>query len=135
MADNLTVEQRSACMRAVRSKNTSPEMCVRQAVHSLGYRYVLHRKDLPGKPDLVFVSRRKVVFVHGCFWHLHRCRHGMNAPVNNMNYWSRKRERNRERDKEHLRTLRAAGWEVLVIWECWSRDMARLRARLTDFLS
>lgn len=134
MADNLTTEQRSSCMRAVRSEHTTPEMRVRQAAHSLGYRYALHHKKLPGKPDLVFVSRRKVVFVHGCFWHLHRCRHGKNSPVSNINYWSTKRERNRERDKEHLRTLRAAGWEVLVVWECWTRDVTRLRDRLVDFL-
>src|SRR5215210_2484468 len=127
MADNLTSEQRSNCMRAVRSEHTTPEMRVRQAAHSLGYRYALHRKDLPGNPDLVFVSRRKVVFVHGCFWHLHTCRRGKNAPVTNITYWSSKRERNRKRDKEQLRHLRAANWKVLVIWECWIPDTARLR--------
>jgi DNA mismatch endonuclease (patch repair protein) len=134
MADNLTAEQRSACMRAVRSKDTSAEMRVRRATHSLGYRYALHRKDLPGKPDLVFVSRRKIVFVHGCFWHLHKCRHGTIAPVSNTNYWRIKRERNKERDKEHVRSLRAADWKVLVVWECWTRDKAGLRKRLSNFL-
>lgn len=134
MADNLTAKQRSDCMRAVRSQNTNPEMRVRQAAHSLGYRYALHRKNLPGKPDLVFVSRRKVVFVHGCFWHLHRCRHGTTSPVSNVDYWRSKREKNRNRDKEHLRALRAADWKVLILWECWTRDVTRLRERLVDFL-
>ena len=121
-------------MRAVRSADTAPEMLVRQAAHSLGYRYALHRENLPGKPDLVFVSRRKIVFVHGCFWHLHTCRRGMIAPVSNTNYWQTKRERNRQRDSQHLRALRASGWEVLVVWECWTRHLARLRHRLADFL-
>lgn len=134
MADNLTAAQRLDCMRAVRSQNTAPEMRVRQAAHSLGYRYALHRKDLPGKPDLVFVARRKVIFVHGCFWHLHKCRHGRISPVSNQDYWRAKREKNRKRDREHLRALRAAGWKVLVIWECRTRDTARLRERLAGFL-
>lgn len=134
MADNLTAKQRSDCMRAVRGQDTTPEMRVRQAAHSLGYRYALHRKNLPGKPDLVFVSRRKIVFVHGCFWHLHKCRHGRISPLSNMDYWRTKREKNKQRDKEHLRSLRAAEWKVLVVWECWTRDLQRLRKRLADFL-
>src|SRR5438067_12558133 len=134
MADNLTPKQRSACMRAVRAQDTSPEMRVRQAVHSLGYRYALHRKNLPGKPDLVFVSRRKIVFVHGCFWHVHKYRHGRKYPVSNLNYWQTKRERNKKRDKEHLRALRATGWKVLVVWECWTKETERLRKRLIEFL-
>lgn len=134
MADNLTVKQRSACVRAVRGQDTIPEMLVRQAAHSLGYRYALHRKNLPGKPDIVFVSRRKIVFVHGCFWHAHKCRHGRISPVSNPNYWRTKRERNKQRDKDHLRSLRAADWKVLVVWECWIRDTERLRKRLVDFL-
>jgi len=121
-------------MRAVRAEGTTPEMRVRQAVHSLGYRYALHRKDLPGKPDLVFVSRRKIIFVHGCFWHMHRCRHGKISPASNVDYWRSKRERNRQRDNEHLQSLRAADWKVLVVWECWTRDMPCLSKRLADFL-
>ena len=134
MSDNLTAKQRSDCMRAVRGQDTTPEMLVRQTAHSLGYRYALHRKNLSGKPDLVFVSRRKIVFVHGCFWHVHNCRHGRIPPVSNLNYWRTKREKNKERDKEHLRSLRAAGWKVLVVWECWTRDMVRVGKRLADFL-
>jgi DNA mismatch endonuclease (patch repair protein) len=134
MADNLTAKQRSDCMRAVRGQDTTPEMIVRRAAHSLGYRYALHRKNLPGKPDLVFVSRRKIVFVHGCFWHLHKCHHGKVSPVSNLDYWRTKREKNKQRDKEHLRSLRAADWKVLVVWECWTKDKTLLRRRLTDFL-
>jgi DNA mismatch endonuclease (patch repair protein) len=134
MADNLTAKQRSDCMRAVRGQNTTPEMCVRRVAHSLGYRYALHRKNLPGKPDLVFVSRRKIVFVHGCFWHLHKCRHGRVSPLSNKEYWSHKREKNRQRDKEHLKSLRSASWKVLIVWECWTRDTALLRKRLVEFL-
>jgi DNA mismatch endonuclease (patch repair protein) len=134
MADNLTAMQRSACMRAVRSQHTAPEMLVRRAAHALGYRYALHRKDLPGTPDLVFVARRKIIFVHGCFWHVHTCRRGRRSPVGNLDYWRNKRERNKQRDKEHLRSLRAAAWDVLIIWECWTRDSAMLRKRLSDFL-
>lgn len=134
MSDNLTAKQRSACMRAVRGEDTVPEMRVRQAAHSLGYRYALHRKNLPGKPDLVFVCRRKIVFVHRCFLHLHKCRHGTVSPASNMNYWCIKREKNRDRDKNHLRSLRAAAWKVLVVWECQTQDTERLRKRLAHFL-
>lgn len=100
----------------------------------MGYRYALHRKNLPGKPDLVFVSRRKIIFVHGCFWHLHRCRHGRVSPASNMDYWRAKRERNKQRDKEHLGSLRVTDWKVLVVWECWTRDLEGLGKRLVDFL-
>jgi len=134
MVDNLTEKQRIACMRSVRSQGTAPEMLVRRVAHALGYRYALHRTDLPGKPDIVFVSRRKIVLVHGCFWHLHTCRRGMNSPVSNTEYWRTKRERNKERDRANLRFLRAADWKVLIVWECWTRDMVRLRERLADFL-
>lgn len=122
-------------MSAVHDRDTTPEMRVRQAAHSLGYRYSLHRRNLPGKPDLVFVSRRKIVFVHGCFWHAHKCRRGRRTPVSNTEYWHTKRERNKKRDNEQQRFLRAADWKVLVIWECWTRDLTALRKRLQDFLN
>ena len=134
MADTLSTEQRSACMRSVGRKDTAPEMKVRRLVHSMGYRYALHVKTLPGKPDLVLVSRRRIIFVHGCFWHKHRCRHGRISPMINSDYWSGKRERNAERDREHIKSLRKDGWEVLVIWECWTRDAESLRRRLEAFL-
>ena len=113
-----TAESRSATMRAVRSTNTGPEWTVRRLVHSLGYRYRLHRKDLPGTPDLVFPGRRKVIFVHGCFWHGHSCRRGSRTPKTNTDYWQKKIGRNRERDLEHAEALRELGWQLLVVWEC-----------------
>ena len=105
-------------MRAVKGKNTGPEMVVRRLVHGMGYRYRLHRKGLPGKPDLVFALRRKVVFVHGCFWHGHACKRGDRIPKANRDYWTRKIARNKERDQAHLAALHADRWQALVIWEC-----------------
>jgi len=134
MADSLTAEQRSACMRSVGRKNTAPEMIVRKLAHSLGYRYALHLKTLPGKPDLVFVSRGKIIFVHGCFWHMHSCPHGRVSPVTNVGYWNRKLARNKDRDREHIKALRRDDWKVLVIWECWTRKSGFLRNKLEAFL-
>ncbi|HEY6489831.1 MAG TPA: very short patch repair endonuclease [Terracidiphilus sp.] len=133
MTDTLTVQQRSACMRSVRGKDTTPELIVRSLVHSMGFRYSLHSKKLPGRPDLVFTSRKKVIFVHGCFWHRHRCRHGKVSPASNSEYWNRRRERNFQRDREHIRALRSAGWRVLVLWECWTKDLVSLRSRFASF--
>ncbi|MCB4455895.1 very short patch repair endonuclease [Leisingera sp. McT4-56] len=134
MADTLTPERRSANMAKIRAKHTKPEMLVRRMVHGMGYRYRLHRKDLPGKPDLVFGPRRKVIFVHGCFWHLHDCRAGR-IPASRRDYWEPKLHRNAERDAEHLTALQAAGWQVLTIWECETKDLAALKDRLADFLT
>ena len=135
MADSLTSGQRSACMRAVKSKNTEPEMRVRKLVHSMGYRYSLHTERLPGRPDLVLACRRKVIFVHGCFWHRHSCSHGLISPVTNSAYWNAKRDRNCERDRENIRALRKVNWKVLVVWECWTRNAESLRRRLEAFLA
>lgn len=134
MVDTLTPEQRKACMCAIGSKDTAPEMRVRRLVHAMGFRYALHAINLPGKPDLVFVSHRKIIFVHGCFWHKHNCRHGSISPVANADYWNGKRERNAERDKKNIRKLRREGWKVLVVWECSTRDMDSLSKRLEAFL-
>ena len=134
MVDVLTPEQRISCMRAVTGKNTGPEMRVRRLAHSMGYRYALHVRKLAGKPDLVFVSRRRIIFVHGCFWHRHNCNHGRIAPASNTDYWNDKLERNAGRDKENIKSLRKEGWKVLVIWECWTRDPDSLRRRLSAFL-
>lgn len=133
MADKLTPERRSANMAKIRAKDTKPEMLVRRMVHALGARYRLHRKDLPGKPDLVFGPRRKVIFVHGCFWHLHSCRAGR-IPTSRRDYWEPKLTRNRERDEAACAALEADGWQVLVIWECETKDPAALEQRLRDFL-
>lgn len=134
--DTITPERRSENMRRIRSKGMRPEMTVRSAVHRMGYRYRLHTGSLPGKPDLVFRSRRKVIFVHGCFWHQHsRKRCGIaRQPKSNRAYWRPKLRRNAERDARHRAELKALGWKVLVIWECQLDDLVLLRRRVRDFL-
>ena len=134
MVDVLTKEQRSHNMSQIRCKNTKPEMIVRSLVHRMGYRYSLHRKDLPGKPDLVLVRHKKVIFVHGCFWHMHRCKYGRVIPKTNKKFWKIKREGNVDRDKRNLRKLRREGWKVLVIWECQTRNTEKLINKLEKFL-
>lgn len=129
-------EHRSRTMRAVKSKDTRPERIVRQLAHGMGYRYRLHRKDLPGKPDLVFGPRRKVVFVHGCFWHQHdagSCRGGR-VPKLREEYWRPKLERNKARDALTLVALEKAGWAALVLWECELKDRESVKKRLQGFL-
>jgi len=116
--DKLSAERRSANMRQIRSKNTAPELKLRSIVHRLGYRFRLHRKDLPGKPDLVFPGRRKVVFLHGCFWHQHSgCREGR-LPGTRLEYWVPKLERNQKRDASAQILLKSQGWSVFTVWEC-----------------
>ena len=127
-------EQRSRTMRAVKDRDTKPEMVVRRLLHSMGYRYRLHRKDLPGKPDIVFGPRRKVIFVHGCFWHGHSCKRGSRLPKTNAEYWQQKIERNVERHSEQLDGLIAAGWTGLTIWECELVDYEVVRQLLKRFL-
>jgi len=112
-----------------------PEMVVRRLVYGLGYRYRLHRSDLPGKPDLVFSSRKKIILVHGCFWHQHtECRDG-HVPKSNINYWVPKLERNVQRDREVLENLENMGWDVLVVWECELKNPESLSGRINQFLS
>lgn len=120
--DTLSKEQRSERMSRVRHKNTKPEIAVRRLVHSLGYRFRLHRSDLPGKPDLVFPSRRKVIFVHGCFWHRHGNCHLARMPKSRLDFWQAKLEANRTRDINHKRRLTRIGWKYLVVWECQLGD-------------
>ena len=124
---------RSQMMAAVRSKDTLPEMLVRRLVHGMGYRYRLHRADLPGKPDLVFATRRKLIFIHGCFWHQHGCKFS-HLPKSNISYWVPKLERNRMRDASQLEKLAAAGWKCLVLWECELSDSIKLEKRIKRFL-
>ncbi|MEK6798532.1 MAG: DNA mismatch endonuclease Vsr [Planctomycetota bacterium] len=123
-------------MRGIRGKDTSPEMFVRRLVHSLGYRFRLHRRDLPGTPDLVFPSRRKVIFVHGCFWHRHSCPRGRSTPATRRQFWNRKLDGNRRRDAASRRRLRTLRWRVLVLWECQlaKKNLARTVARVQSFL-
>lgn len=125
---------RSDNMRAIRSKNMLPELAVRRAAHNLGYRFRLHRKDLPGKPDLVFPARAKVVLVHGCFWHCHDKCKVAHIPKSNLDYWIPKLERNRSRDAKNLEGLSLKGWDALVIWECETRDIEHVKNRLKNFL-
>jgi len=121
-------------MQAVRSKDTGPELQIRRWLHAHGYRFRLHRKDLPGSPDLVFPGRGKIIFIHGCFWHGHDCRRGQRTPKTNTAYWSAKIIRNRERDTAATASLEAAGWRVLTIWECGLRDQEALWSQVTAFL-
>ena len=131
--DNLTPEERSNQMRLIRSTDTMPELRVRRLVHGMGYRYRLHRADLPGKPDLVFPSRRKVIQVNGCYWHGHKCKHGR-MPKSSLEYWQNKIAANQARDKRTLRQLRRLGWKCLTVWECSLRDECRLAERIRRFL-
>lgn len=133
MADHVTPERRSFIMSSVRSKDTKQELLVRRALHKLGYRYRVHRRDLPGSPDLVFPSRKKVIFVHGCFWHGHGCQWGR-LPKSKLDYWKPKIEANRERDKRNLTALREAGWSVNVVWQCELRNMEATLNRIIGFL-
>jgi DNA mismatch endonuclease (patch repair protein) len=121
-------------MATVRSKDTSPELFVRRLVFRLGYRYRLHRRELPGNPDLVFNRLHRVIFVHGCFWHAHSCRHGQRLPQTNCEYWNLKLARNAERDRENLSRLSNLGWRSLVIWECELSDEPAIVRRLREFL-
>jgi len=135
LKDPFSPEERSDVMRAVRSKDTTPEIADRHLLHSLGYRYRLHRKNLPGKPDIVFPRRRMAIFVHGCFWHGHCCRRGKRIPVTNREYWERKIVRNKVRDTETRRRLAALGWKTLVVWECKLKDLGQVESILIGFLS
>lgn len=120
-------------MQSVGTKNTGPELRVRKVLTEMGYRYRLHRKDLPGSPDIAFIGRRKAIFVHGCFWHGHDCDKGR-APKSRTDYWGPKLAANMERDERKAKELRALGWSILTVWQCETADEARLRERLAKFL-
>ena len=134
MPETLTKEQRSGVMASVKSRDTKPEIVVRQLVHRLGFRFRLHRRDLPGTPDIVLPRLRKVINVHGCFWHFHTCQHARRAPVNNGEYWRRKRLRNAARDRQTTKLLANTGWKELIVWECEIRHERRLLALIDRFL-
>ena len=133
--DKISQLRRSDNMRQIRSKDTAPELILRRLAYAMGYRFRLHRKDLPGKPDLVFSARKKVVFLHGCFWHQHKgCREGR-LPGTRREYWQPKLARNQERDALSEAALRLLGWGVLTLWECQvERDTVAISKRLEDFL-
>lgn len=133
--DPLSPEERSERMSRVRSKDTKVELFVRKLVYSLGYRYRLHDGSLPGAPDMVFKARKKIIFVHGCFWHRHNESCALTRwPKSKLEFWKPKLERNRERDEANQKTLRALGWKVLVIWECQIRDADKLADRIQKYL-
>lgn len=136
MADKISQQRRSANMARIKSKDMKPELVVRRLAHALGYRFRLHRNELPGKPDLVFASRKAVIFVHGCFWHQHQSAKCLDArlPQSNQSYWLPKLARNVARDAENLSKLEADGWRTLIIWECETKDSRQLASRLKHFL-
>ena len=135
MTDVFSPQMRSAVMRRVKGRDTTPELTVRRALTRLGARYRLHRKDLPGRPDIVFAGRKLALFVHGCFWHGHDCARGARVPKQNRDYWVAKVGRNTARDARTRSELEATGWRVETIWECELKDAADLEGRLQSLLS
>lgn len=136
MSDTLTPTERSARMALIKGKDTGPELKVRRLVHRMGFRYRLHRKGLPGKPDMVFPGRKAVIFIHGCFWHQHpdaNCKLAR-QPKSRADFWKPKLEANRARDERHREALASSGWRVLELWECQLGDSGRLAGTIRDFL-
>ena len=133
MADTRTKEQRSNIMKSVGSRDTGPELAVRRLLHRLGYRYRLHRRDLPGRPDIVFPVRRKAIFIHGCFWHGHNCDKGK-LPKSRTDYWTPKIEMNRDRDVRAIARLEDAGWQTLLVWQCELKGLDAISRVLREFL-
>ena len=134
MVDTVDKKKRSEVMSRVGQKDTRPEMVVRRLLHGAGYRYRLHAKDLPGKPDIVFRKRHKAIFVHGCFWHRHEGCKLARLPKSRQDFWVPKLERNKERDEENLASLTERGWKVLIVWECQTRDREKLLRQLVHFM-
>ena len=135
MTDVFSIEKRSWVMSRVRGRETSPEIKVRSLTHRLGYRFRLHRKNLPGRPDLVFPFRKKVIFVHGCFWHGHDCPRGKRTPKTNTGYWIEKIRKNIERDTKSQSELQSLGWSVLIIWECEIKNLDKIACKIIEYLS
>jgi len=121
-------------MAAIKGKDTKPEIAVRSVLDTLRVKYELHRADLPGKPDIVLPRRKKIIFVHGCFWHVHRCRYGRVKPASNASFWSDKRGKNSLRDTRNRAALRKNGWTLFTVWECWTKKPAKLMERVASFL-
>lgn len=135
MTDNVDPIRRSQIMSKVRSFNTKPEMIVRRTAHKMGFRYRLHCKDVPGKPDLVFRSRRKVIFVHGCFWHRHEGCPNTRTPKSRIDYWEEKFLKNQERDQRIYHELDSTNWKYKIIWECETKNIDKLKKDLQSFLN
>jgi DNA mismatch endonuclease (patch repair protein) len=134
MADTISRERRSYNMSRIRGKDTEPELVLRKFVFSLGHRYRLHGKNLPGKPDIIFPSKKKAIFMHGCFWHQHENCSVSHQPKSNLDYWMPKLKRTIERDKEHIKALKKLGWKTLVIWECEVETLQKMEGRILRFL-
>ncbi len=132
--DTLSPTERSERMSRVRSRNTKPEMAVRRLVHGMGFRYRLHSRELPGIPDMIFQSKGKVVFIHGCFWHLHKNCGRYRLPKTNKNFWTPKLNENKKRDVRNQRKLRKSGWDYFIVWECELKDEKKLSNRLKNYL-
>lgn len=135
MTDTLSPSERSERMSRVKGKNSNPEMKLRKLIHGMGFRYRLHDRRLPGTPDLVFKSRRAVIFMHGCFWHRHKNCHLARLPKSKIDFWEEKLESNRVRDERNLASLRALGWSSLVVWECELKNPENVRQKVRYFLS
>ena len=134
MADRISEEQRSYNMSRVKGANTTPELRVRRLIHSMGYRYRLHDRSLPGTPDVVFSRKKKAIFIHGCFWHQHNDCPASRRPASNQDFWNAKLDRNLERDSQNQQRLAERGWEYLLVWECELRHIQVLRSRIQSFL-
>lgn len=134
MPDTLTIKQRKHCMSRNRSKGTSTEITVRQFIHSLGYRYLLHQRDLPGCPDMVFSAKKKVIFINGCYWHRHNCKKGRSMPETHKDFWQTKFSRTKQRDKETRKKLKKLCWQILIIWECQIKTVENLKKIVVEFL-
>jgi|SRR5665213_107822 len=132
--DRLTPQERSSNMASIPSRNTNPEMIVRKTVHSLGYRYRLHQKSLPGTPDLTFLRKRKVIFVHGCFWHRHKGCAKASTPTTRADFWQEKFDSNVARDRRVTKALKREGWKILVVWQCELKNSEALARRIDAFL-
>jgi len=132
--DVLSKEQRSYCMSQIRKTDTTPELVVRKIIHNCGYRFRLYRKDLPGCPDIVLPRYKKIIFVHGCWWHRHNCKLGRRVPKTRLDYWLPKLQANKERHKRNLVKLKRQGWKVLTVWECQTKNPEKLISKLEKFL-
>ncbi|WP_022728415.1 very short patch repair endonuclease [Fodinicurvata sediminis] len=132
--DFVSKEKRSKIMRGVKQENTKPEILVRRIIHSSGYRFRLHRKDLPGRPDIVLPKYQLAIFVHGCFWHQHDGCHDDRMPTSNTEYWTQKLQRNKERDKEKFENLKDKGWNVLIIWECETKNTEIVYKKINKYI-
>lgn len=136
MTDVLTPKQRSHNMSMIHSKNTRPELAVRYMLSKLGYKYRLHVKKIPGKPDIVLTKLKKVIFINGCYWHMHRCKYGKVVPKTNADFWEKKRLANKERDLKNYTQLKSSGWKWLIIWECeLKNNKDKVLKRLIKYIS